>query len=365
MNPILLGDIAEKLAARNIVGDKFNVDFMEMLQYYPENDPDEFIIGWCATFVFHCCREVGFNLPLGTNKTALKGNFRWFTSVIAWVEWAQCMGYLYESRNFTPHRGDIVIYNNIISEEHKQKDALWCDHIGIVLSYENDTLRVAEGNVDNQNASGIMTRPFDESIGCFIRIPEDNIYDNWNIASGTNVTQTMNSSALFSSNGISFRIIQDTTEDKAQLLEWLSNPTVSQFYGAENAPWDMRKIELDFFSQIQKNSEETRCFIEINNEPIGYIQFYPIAKDSYPVTERFGGGYGIDLFIGYPGLWGKGIGTQVVRMMTDYLIHSLGAKFVCADPEEGNKVQSPAGRKLDLFLWVKPQIMMILKSGVS
>jgi aminoglycoside 6'-N-acetyltransferase len=53
--------------------------------------------------------------------------------------------------------------------------------------------------------------------------------------------------------------------------------------------------------------------------------------------EQVKGGYGIDLMIGYPGLWNKGLGSRTVRQMADYLIDTFGAAVVCADPEENNK----------------------------
>jgi len=121
-----LGNVAEAFAVKHVAGEKSNHDFMEMLKYYPENDADEFRSGWCCAFVYHCCREAGLDLPLGTHKTVRKDHFRWFTSCIAWFEWAQINGIIYnESPNFIPERGDIVIYNNIIPEEHKQEDSLF------------------------------------------------------------------------------------------------------------------------------------------------------------------------------------------------------------------------------------------------
>lgn len=175
-----LGNVAETFALKHIVGEKTNADYIEMLKYYPENDPDEFKNCWCCAFVYHCCREYEIELPLGTHKTTRKGHFRWFTSAIAWFEWAQVNGFIYnESPDITPERGDIVIYNNIIPEEHKQQDSLWCDHVGIVLSCDSKYLTVAEGNVKNQNVSGIMQRKRDVTIGCYIHIPEDYVSDEY------------------------------------------------------------------------------------------------------------------------------------------------------------------------------------------
>jgi hypothetical protein len=175
-----LGDVAETLAAKRIIGEKSNSDFLELLKYYPKNDADEFKNCWCCAFVYQCCREAGLDLPLGTHKTVRKGHFRWFTSVVAWFEWAQINGFIHkESPDYIPARGDIVIYNNIIPDKYKQKDSLWCDHIGIVLSAGNGTLLVAEGNINNQNISGVIQRNRDDTIGYYIRIPEDYVSDEF------------------------------------------------------------------------------------------------------------------------------------------------------------------------------------------
>lgn len=326
MDRIVLGNVAEKLASRAITGQKSDVDYMDMLQYYPENDPDEFTNTWCATFVYHCCREAGMNLPLGTNKTAAqKGKFRWFVSVVAWVEWAKVCGFWHEADGLAPSTGDIVVFNGIIPEGQKQADSLWCDHIGIVLSCQEDSLLVAEGNVDNLNVSGIVKRQRNETIGGYIRIPEDNLYDNW--------TTDLE--------GLSFRGMDNNPEDRAQLLEWLSNPTVVRLAWNEEAPWDMSKIQEHFFADLENEDGETRCFIELKGEPIGYVQYYPVTEDSYRFTPSvtFGlvdGGYGMDMLIGYPGLWSKGVGARTVGMIAEHLYDEKGVSLLCADPEASN-----------------------------
>ncbi len=48
----------------------------------------------------------------------------------------------------------------------------------------------------------------------------------------------------------------------------------------------------------------------------------------------------MDLFIAYPELCGKGIGTRVVKILVDYLIHTLGVTTVCADPSVDNRRSS-------------------------
>lgn len=320
-----LCNIARKFAGKNIVGEKSSKGFLDMLQYYPEQNPEAFTGCWCAAFVYHCCRLAGMNLPAGTCKTLGTRHFRWFTGVFAWVGWAQSLGFFHKAEGFTPCSGDIVIYNDIVPEPYKQKDSLWCDHIGIVLSCTENTILAAEGNVDNRNVSGIVTRARDEHIGGYIRIPQKNIYDDWPGEPGA----------------VSFREMQNTPQDTARLLEWLSNPSVTRWAWAEGVPWNMEKIQEDFFSKTSPDEEITPCFIEVDNEAVGYIQFYPVHEDSYPFQPplsyaQFAGGYGVDLLIGYPGLWNKGVGSRIIRQVSEYLFAHKGAKLICADPRRDN-----------------------------
>lgn len=130
--------------------------------------------------VLRSALESDIALPLRLPHTAKKVADTRFACVVAWYEWGEENGYChFEKDGFLPERGDIVIYNNIIPKEHKHENSTWCDHIGIVLSVDGKYLTVAEGNVDNRNMSGIVHRKRDETIGCYLRIPADYIYDGW------------------------------------------------------------------------------------------------------------------------------------------------------------------------------------------
>ncbi len=146
---------------------------------------------------------------------------------------------------------------------------------------------------------------------------------------------------LYTSDKIAVRKMNNDDRDKALLLEWLSNPKLLELAYGEDAPWDIEKIENKFVKKTAESSNVVACFIEYDNRAVGYIQYYMLDEDSYKFNsevpyEKFIGGYGIDIFIGYPELWGKGIGTGVVKSMVSYLMNTLGVKVVCADPEENN-----------------------------
>ncbi len=172
----VFADIAEEIASQNVSGEREAVTFMSIIKYYPEPSAfDELKNYWCAAFVYHCALEAGLELPIKQPPFKYR-----FAGVGTWYEWASANQIcFYEKDGFLPSRGDIVIYNNIIPPENKQIDSPWHDHIGVVLSCEDEFLIVAEGNIDNRNVSGIIKRKRDNTIGCFVRIPDDFKYDGW------------------------------------------------------------------------------------------------------------------------------------------------------------------------------------------
>ena len=122
---------------------------------------------WCAAFVYFCCREAGFEIPI--RPEACKTCH--LAGCIAWEEFA--MGdsritYHQDGESFVPEAGDIVLYDRVFeNKEH--------DHIGIVMENRGDTILAAEGNINNK--SGIIERPKDEHIRGYIRIPDGYRYE--------------------------------------------------------------------------------------------------------------------------------------------------------------------------------------------
>lgn len=171
----VFADIAEELAAKSIRGEKDSEIYLDIIKYYPEAAAfDELKNGWCAAFVYHCALKAGVELPIKQPPFKYR-----FAGVGTWYEWGKANSFcFYEKDGFLPSRGDIVIYNNIIPPENKPKGP-WHDHTGIVLSCESEYLIVAEGNINNQNVSGVIKRRRDNTIGCFVRIPDDYKYDGW------------------------------------------------------------------------------------------------------------------------------------------------------------------------------------------
>ncbi len=162
----MLADIAQTLAPKPLVGNenKSGPDVFPIIRYFPGATPENGF-DWCGAFVYHCCLQAGFVLPI---KHPDPVPCR-FAGVPAWQVWAQLPenGFYHAvgESGFRPQRGDIVVYDGLVSEHPH-------DHIGIVLDYRGGVLTTAEGNVENR--SGIFRRDPIRNVNGYIRI--DNSY---------------------------------------------------------------------------------------------------------------------------------------------------------------------------------------------
>ena len=117
---------------------------------------------WCAAFVYYCCVESGFEIPIRPDECKTCH----LAGCIAWEEFAKGdprIEYHKGGENFVPEAGDIVLYDRVFeNREH--------DHIGIVIEKRENTILAAEGNINNR--SGIIERPVDGHIRAYIRLPD-------------------------------------------------------------------------------------------------------------------------------------------------------------------------------------------------
>ena len=105
---------------------------------------------WCAAFVYYCCREAGFEIPIRPDECKTCH----LAGCIAWEELAAGdprITYHKGGEGFVPDAGDIVLYDRVFENR-------------------GDTILAAEGNIANR--SGIIERPKDAHIRGYIRIPD-------------------------------------------------------------------------------------------------------------------------------------------------------------------------------------------------
>ncbi|WP_456288879.1 acetyltransferase [Paenibacillus sp. AK002] len=127
-------------------------------------------------------------------------------------------------------------------------------------------------------------------------------------------------------------------KDECSLASWLSNPDVLQYYEGRDNPHDVERVREHFYV----DDDETRCIIEYEGKPIGYIQFYLLDEDTldeygYDGNDAVGRTFATDQFIGEPDYWNRGIGTKLVTSMMDYLVFQRQADRIVMDPQAWNE----------------------------
>ncbi|MEC0129146.1 CHAP domain-containing protein [Paenibacillus pabuli] len=160
-----LAEIAEALAIQEVMGISEDENFRQICKYWPDSDIYKVLeANWCAAFVYHCCMKAGIILPIRYPNHSYR-----LAGVGAWLDWAKLpeTNFLYQDgyHGFIPKRGDIVIFDKLLSDNSH-------DHIGIVLACEGNQLLVAEGNKDNENFSSVRYKDRGHCIYGYMRIDD-------------------------------------------------------------------------------------------------------------------------------------------------------------------------------------------------
>ena len=139
---------------------------------------------------------------------------------------------------------------------------------------------------------------------------------------------------------LTFRPIEE--RDLSDLLRWLSDPEVVEFYGDPPASPD--QLRRDY---MEPDVAPCWCFvIEHQGRSIGEIQYgHQYRGQEYEWSAA------IDIVIGEPDARDRGLGTEAVRTLLRYLFEVRGCHRVTIDPEVGNaraiRCYEQAGFRLD------------------
>lgn len=124
---------------------------------------------------------------------------------------------------------------------------------------------------------------------------------------------------------VSFRPIEE--RDLPDLLRWLADPEVVEFFGD-------RPASLDAARRHYMEPDVDPCWrfvIEYEGRSIGEIQY----AHQY-LGEEYEWSAGVDIFIGEPDARGRGLGTEAMRTMLRYLFEVKRCHRVTIDPEVAN-----------------------------
>lgn len=130
------------------------------------------------------------------------------------------------------------------------------------------------------------------------------------------------------------KVCQLERNDWRLLHTWLSNPVVAQYYEGRDVEMTKQFI-LDHYFDVD---DCTRCLVYFEEQAIGYMQFYEVEQAFYDSFHYSSNEviYGMDQFIGVPEFWNKGIGTEMIRLVVDYLFRVKKVNRIVMDPQVSN-----------------------------
>lgn len=142
----------------------------------------------------------------------------------------------------------------------------------------------------------------------------------------------MSDQILISDGDLVIRRMRDHDEDYDLMVRWRNAPHVRRWWDPDLPLRTLRTIKEEHRADTATDAVSVACIIELDRSPIGFIQFYrwcSYAEDATKVGVPFDDQtYGIDIFIGDPDLVGRGVGTRVVSLMSDYLLTERAASSV-------------------------------------
>lgn len=150
---------------------------------------------------------------------------------------------------------------------------------------------------------------------------------------------------IFQSGELALRKLQNYPTDYAVLQRWLSDPRVLAFYEGRDQPYDLARVMAKFNPVALSARGETPCLIFHQGWAIGYLQFYPLRsaaeRAEYGLSDETNLSLGddawaLDLFIGQPELWARGLGTRLLDAFATWLFAHIPAAALVVDPHAGN-----------------------------
>lgn len=135
---------------------------------------------------------------------------------------------------------------------------------------------------------------------------------------------------------VAVRHLHNTISDYAHLLGWLTTPEVLEWYEGRDQTFDL----ADILGEYGPGGDHERAgtipaIIELDGDPIGYLQLYELDDPSDAAAFDLDDGHGVwsfDLYLGRAELFGRGIGRAVCRAAAEHLLRDRGARDVVILP---------------------------------
>ena len=128
--------------------------------------------------------------------------------------------------------------------------------------------------------------------------------------------------------------------DFALIARWLNEPHVREWWDPDGPVATAETARRDYGPYTEPSSPGSSCFIELDERPVGFLQFYPWSSET-EYCRKVGitvepSAWAFDVFIGEPAVVGTGVATRALDMVCRHVVDDLGATAVVIVTEMGN-----------------------------
>lgn len=140
---------------------------------------------------------------------------------------------------------------------------------------------------------------------------------------------------MLEDNEIKLRLIKDVESDYKYIEKWYQEKEIYSHF--EQKILNYEEIKKKYSKRTSKHSKIPVYMIEYNHIPIGIIQYQIVSEENKKLYNICGNKvFEVDIFIGDLNLHNKGIGSNSVKLITNYLITEEKADKVVMCPLKEN-----------------------------
>lgn len=135
---------------------------------------------------------------------------------------------------------------------------------------------------------------------------------------------------------IKLRILNNSEDDYKLLEKWYQREEVYTHF--EQRKLNYEEVKKKYYPRTKLDSKIPVFMIEYNDTPVGIIQYQAIDDENKKLYAlNIDNSFEIDIFIGEPNLYNKGIGRKSINLLSNYLFKEKKANAIVMCPLKENK----------------------------
>jgi RimJ/RimL family protein N-acetyltransferase len=137
--------------------------------------------------------------------------------------------------------------------------------------------------------------------------------------------------------GEHIRLRRDERSDIPQFLEWLNDPDVIRYLGAQNLPISRENEEQWFENMLKLPRDEQPFAIEVREAAPEKENWRLIGNCSFMDINHIACSAEVGIFIGDKSSWNKGFGSETMRLLLRIGFGTLNLNRIFLRVDEANK----------------------------